>query len=67
MVLPVLFLADYDLATQVRIIRTAKGLRQKDVAEIANVTQAEVSALERGHYVPPSIRRRILQALGVNE
>ena len=65
MTLPVIFLDDYDLSTQVLIRRTAKRLRQTDLARLSGTTQAEVSALERGRYVPPSIKRKILAALGV--
>ena len=47
----------------VRLERTRRGWRQIDLAGKAGVTQTEVSALERGLYVIPSARRRILKAL----
>ena len=47
----------------VRLERTRKRLRQADVAQSAGVTQAEVSALERGRYVIPAVRKRIFQVL----
>ena len=47
----------------VRLERTRKGLRQADVARLAGVTQSEVSALERGRYVIPGVRRSIYRAL----
>ncbi len=56
-----------DIGLQVRIVRTYKRLRQVDLASWAGVTQAQVSALERSEYVPLSIRRRVLQVLGLDE
>ena len=50
----------------VRLSRTRRSWRQIDLAEIAGVTQAEVSALERGRYVIPGVRRRIYQALDLD-
>ena len=38
----------------VRLERVRRGWRQADLAEKAGVTQAEVSALERGLYVAPA-------------
>ena len=50
----------------VRLERTRRGWRQVDLAQVADVTQAEVSALERGRYVIPGVRRVILQALDLD-
>lgn len=50
----------------VRLERTRKGLRQADIARIAGVTQAEVSALERDRYVIPVVRKRVYQALDLD-
>ena len=47
----------------VRLERTRRRWRQADLAGFAYVTQAEVSSLERGLYVIPPARKRILQAL----
>jgi len=47
----------------IRLERTRRGWRQADLAQAAGVTQAEVSALERGLYVIPGVRRRIYRAL----
>jgi transcriptional regulator with XRE-family HTH domain len=47
----------------VRLERIHRGLRQADLAQLAGVTQAEVSALERGRQVIPGVRRRVYQAL----
>lgn len=64
---PVIFFPELDIGLQVRLVRTAKRLRQVDLASRAGVTQAQVSALERTEYVPPSIRRRVLQVLGLED
>ena len=56
-----------DIPISARLERVRRGLRQSDVAATANVSQADVSALERGCYVPPARRRRILDALGLTE
>jgi transcriptional regulator with XRE-family HTH domain len=50
----------------IRLERIRRGWRQVDLAERAGVTQAEVSALERGLYVIPVARHRILEALELN-
>lgn len=49
----------------IRLERIRRGWRQIDLAEIAGVTQTEVSALERGLYVIPAACYRILKALGL--
>lgn len=64
MTLPVIFLADYTLGVQIRVLRTCKGWRQIDLSSMAGVTQAEVSAIERDRYVPLSTRRKIVASLG---
>ena len=38
------------------VLRRARGLRQVDVAERADVSQATVSAIERGHWSATSVR-----------
>ena len=63
MSLPVIFLDDFTIGGRVRILRTIRGLRQRELAELAQCTQPEVSALECGRYTPPSVERRILEAL----
>jgi len=52
-------------AMMIRLERIRRGWRQVDLAERADVTQTEVSALERGLYVIPSARHRILAVLGL--
>lgn len=47
--------------------RNGKGLRQQDVASLANTTQAVVSKLENGKEIPNNpLLRRILRAAGFN-
>ena len=48
-----------------RLERVRRGWRQVDVARMAGVTQAEVSAFERDRYVIPVVRLRIWKALGL--
>jgi transcriptional regulator with XRE-family HTH domain len=50
-------------ALKVRLERIRRQWRQVDLAEKAGVTQAEVSAFERGLYIIPSARHRVLIAL----
>jgi transcriptional regulator with XRE-family HTH domain len=50
-------------AMMVRLERIRRGWRQVDLAEKAGITQAEVSSLERGLYVIPAARRRVLSVL----
>lgn len=50
-------------ALLIRLERISRGWRQIDLARRAGVTQTEVSALERGLYIIPAARRRILEAL----
>jgi transcriptional regulator with XRE-family HTH domain len=54
------------LGTTVRIERIRRRWRQSDLALAADVTQADVSQLERDRKVVPSRRLRILEALGIN-
>jgi transcriptional regulator with XRE-family HTH domain len=53
-------------AMMIRLERIRRGLRQIDLAKKAGVTQTEVSALERGLYIIPAARSRILKALDLN-
>lgn len=50
-----------------RIIRTAKGLSQVELAEAVGIKQATVSRIEKGVNNPSlDVAERIAQALGVN-
>ncbi len=51
------------LGMSARLERIRRHWRQVDVAEKAGVTQAEVSAFERGISIVPGARRRILKVL----
>jgi len=53
------------LGAKVRLSRVARRWRQIDLANEALVTQADVSALERGKYVCPLVEKRILESLGL--
>jgi transcriptional regulator with XRE-family HTH domain len=59
------FIANVNPALLIRLERIRRGWRQVDLAEKAGITQAEVSSLERGLYVIPAARRRILIVLGL--
>ena len=56
--------ATRDIPLAVRIERVRRRWRQIDLAVAVGVTQQDVSALERGCYVPPSRVQRILNVLG---
>lgn len=62
---PALDFATLPLGDQVRVHRVARHWRQADLADVAGVSQAQVSDLERGEYVPLSIRRKVLRVLGL--
>ena len=49
----------------VRLERTRRGWRQVDLAAAAGVTQAEVSAYERGLRVSPAVELRIHRTMGL--
>ncbi len=53
------------LGQKVRIARIARRWTQDDLAYEANVTQANVSALERDIRVHPAARQRILKVLEI--
>ena len=50
---------------QARILRIRRGWRQVDLALTAGVSQADVSALECGRLIATSVRRRLLETLGL--
>jgi len=53
--------------TNLELIRRARGLRQKDVAHLAQIPQIYVSMIERGRLNPTSKElERIGRALGVS-
>lgn len=63
----ILVLDGLSLGQRVRIARLLKRWRQVDLAEIAAVSQTNVSALERDAPVFPAARRRILNVLDLDD
>ena len=59
------FTSKLTLGTKARIVRIARKWRQTDLATIASVSQANVSAFERDLPLCPSEEKRILEALGL--
>ena len=53
------------LGQKVRVMRVTRLLTQVQLAELASVTQTEVSALERNQPVRPNAKHKILKALGL--
>ena len=49
-----------------KLTRIAKGLRQIDVAAAARVDTIDITRLEKGRYVLPTHRKRILAFLGMD-
>ena len=62
----ILVLTDVSEGLKFRLTRLAKGLRQIDVASQANVQPIDITRLEKGRYVLPTRRKRILAVLGVD-
>jgi len=56
-----------DVGLLVRLERVSRRMRQDDLAALAGVLPQQVSALERGAYLHPAARRRILAAVGLEE
>jgi len=63
----ILVLTDISEGMKIRLIRLSKGLRQIDVASQANVQPIDITRLEKGRYVLPTHRKRILTVLGLLE
>jgi hypothetical protein len=62
----ILILSGINEGQKVKLTRLAKGLRQIDLASIAKVNPIDITRLEKGRYVLPTRRKRILEALGMN-
>ena len=60
---PAFLFEQLTLGEKARVVRVARNLRQQQLADLAGVSQTQVSSLERGEYVPLSIKRKILRAL----
>jgi hypothetical protein len=52
---------------KVKLTRLSKSLRQIDLASVAKVNPIDITRLEKGRYVLPTRRKRILAALGMDE
>ena len=52
---------------KIRLARIARGWRQVDLAFFAQVTQHDVSSLEKDYRTYPAARLRVLEALGLEE
>ena len=60
---PAFLFEQLTLGEKARVVRVVRKFRQQEVADRAGVSQAQISSLERGEYVPLSIKRKILRAL----
>ena len=61
----ILILTGISEGPKVRLTRLSRGLRQIDVASIANVNTIDVTRLEKDRYLLPTRRKRILAVLGL--
>jgi HTH-type transcriptional regulator, competence development regulator len=54
------------LGSELRLLRQARGLRQRDVAEVVHVSRAFLSQVESGYDAPPSEAklRELAEVLG---
>ncbi len=62
----ILVLTNVSEGQKIRLTRLARGLRQIDVASQANVQPIDITRLEKGRYVLPVRRKRILAILGMD-
>ena len=63
----ILVLTGVNEGQKARLTRLSKNLRQIDVASIAKVNTIDVTRLEKGRYVLPTRRKRILAVLGLDD
>ena len=61
----VFILTNVGEGTRAKLMRVAKGLRQIDVAAAARVDTIDITRLEKGRYVLPMRRKRILGVLSL--
>jgi transcriptional regulator with XRE-family HTH domain len=61
----ILILSGISEGQKVKLTRLAKGFRQIDLASIAKENPIDITRLEKGRYVLPTRRKRILEALGM--
>ena len=62
----VFILTDVNEGMKAKLTRVAKGLRQIDVAAAARMDCIDITRLEKGRYVLPARRKRILAVLGMD-
>ncbi len=62
----VFILSDVNEGMKAKLTRIAKGLRQIDLAAAARVDTIDITRLEKGRYVLPTRRKRILAVLGMD-
>ena len=62
----VFILTEVSEGMKAKLTRVAKGLRQIDVAAAARVDCIDITRLEKGRYVLPTRRKRILAVLGMD-
>jgi hypothetical protein len=60
-------LENVDESTKAKLTRIFKGMRQVDVAAAAHVDIVDVTGLEKGRFVLPTHKNRILKVLGLIE
>lgn len=63
----ILILTGISEGQKVRLTRLSRGLRQIDVASMANVNTIDVTRLEKDRYLLPTRRKRILAVLGLDD
>lgn len=61
----IFILTDVNECMKAKLMRIAKGLRQVDLASAAHVDTIDITRLEKGRYVLPARRNRILDILGL--
>lgn len=63
----ILILTGISEGQKVRLTRLSRGLRQIDVASMANVNAIDVTWLEKDRYLLPTRRKRILAVLDLDD
>ena len=63
----ILILTGLSEGQKVTLTRLSRGLRQIDVASMANVNTIDVTRLEKDRYLLPTRRKRILAVLGLDD
>jgi transcriptional regulator with XRE-family HTH domain len=61
----IVILSNLSEGQKIKLTRLSRNLRQIDVASLAKVNLADITAIEKDRYLCKSRRQRILQALGL--